>query len=132
MPVTADGSPGDPYRGLSAEFLCDQFIALIGAKDNPSLTINEAQTAVRNLSTGSCARDGREGSVYADVAPDPNAGLSKFFLSVSCDAKIQDATAALSTYCEGKHISQAEVRVWFCLVCWNQHRLKEACDRGDS
>lgn len=124
-------SRGHPLRGLSVNFLSGQWIELMGANKDPELRVFEVEPLLRELSQGTCPRDGREGCAYVDAAPDPHAGRARHMLSYSWGYKLMDIASALTSYCMSTSQSPQEVRVWICCCCINQHRVKESVTKGD-
>ena len=91
----------------------------------------DIEPKIRAQSEQICPRDKQHGAAFVDVAPDPYAGRATVMLSYGWGYRVIDIVRALEAFCDRNALDPREVRVWICCLCINQHRVKEAQQRGD-
>ena len=126
------GARGGPLRGLSVEYLKTEFLPAMGIDDSSDAKVYDIEPEIRAQSEQLCPRDNQQGAAFVDVALDPDAGRATVMLSYGWGYRVIDIVGALEAYCDRKGLDPREVRVWMCCLCINQHRVKEARERGDA
>lgn len=129
------GGEGDPLRGLSVHFLSTTLIQYLNDKGftADACVYEVEEKVIRSMSQAKvCPRDGRQGSAFVDVVKgEDNVGRSVFMLSYTWGYKFRDIIEALVAYCKDNNLDPKKSYVWMCCFCINQHRVKEAQQRGD-
>jgi len=136
VPAQGEDSPcgadiGDELRGLSVTYLAKDFLDVISVGDEE--TIADIEPRVSELSRKTtCPRDGREGAAFVDVARDPHAAKANFMLSYTWRYGVCSVISALINFCQLRRLDTGSVRVWICMLCVNQHRVKESRQKGEA
>lgn len=117
--------PGDLRRGLSMDFIAHCLAEDLEVKDNENVYDIEPRIRAKGDNCV-CARDGRRGAAYVDIACDQHAGASTVMLSYGWGYTIKDIASALKSYCGTHDLNFETTCIWICCFCVNQHRVKES------
>mmetsp|Transcript_63049 Transcript_63049/g.112030 ORF Transcript_63049/g.112030 Transcript_63049/m.112030 type:complete len:651 (-) Transcript_63049:90-2042(-) len=125
---------GHELRGVSVHHLNSTLMKSVhtAGQDRHAKVYEIEPTVIRPTSQDSiCPRDFQKGAAYVDVIRGKeHAGLSTFMLSYTWGYAIGDIVDTLVQHCHDKCFGPAEVFVWMCCLCINQHRVKEAQAAG--
>eukprot|EP00928_Gymnodinium_smaydae_P043501 TRINITY_DN29130_c0_g1_i1.p1 TRINITY_DN29130_c0_g1~~TRINITY_DN29130_c0_g1_i1.p1 ORF type:complete len:852 (+),score=217.22 TRINITY_DN29130_c0_g1_i1:233-2788(+) len=130
-----DACLGDSNRGVSVRHLRDDLLALLHAAGHErSARVYEVEATVIRPKGARvrCPHDGCFGAAYVDGIFGPkHSGVANFMLSYTWGYEVGDIIDTLVDFCTSKELAVQETYVWICCLCINQHRVKEAQERGD-
>eukprot|EP00931_Biecheleriopsis_adriatica_P099907 TRINITY_DN7474_c0_g1_i1.p1 TRINITY_DN7474_c0_g1~~TRINITY_DN7474_c0_g1_i1.p1 ORF type:complete len:644 (+),score=116.58 TRINITY_DN7474_c0_g1_i1:50-1981(+) len=118
---------------LSADYLTSAFLDLIGIGEDSEQSIFDIEPLIRQHSAhATCPHDSRAGAAFAFVAKDTRAGPATHLVSYSWSQRVLEIVHALKAHCWQRQLDTWAMRLWMCVLCINQHRVKERLAAGES
>lgn len=78
-----------------------------------------------------CPRDDRMGAAFVDSLSENDAGVAKYFVTMSWGQRVREVAQALLGHFNARHDDSSAVFLWMDTLCINQHRLREALAKDE-